>query len=98
MNCLNATSIKIKFKAWDYQNFREFLLRYYVVLKVNKETSSFCTLYKKLLNLDLFIQKIARLRELIANFEILHKQSLYVTIWMVLDGSQLAVKYKRQRP
>lgn len=31
------------------------------------------------------IQKTARLRELNANFEILHKQGLYVTIWMVLD-------------
>ncbi|MFN6559672.1 MAG: hypothetical protein RMY28_007680 [Nostoc sp. ChiSLP01] len=36
---------------------------------------------------ELSIQKIAGLREPIANFEILHKHRLYVTIWMVLDGS-----------
>ncbi len=33
------------------------------------------------------VQKTARLRELMSTFEILHKQALYVTIWMVLDGA-----------
>lgn len=43
------------------------------------------------------IQNKPKLRELTTNFEILHKQNLYVTIWMVLDGLRVAIKYKRQR-
>jgi hypothetical protein len=48
INWLTDTSIKVKLKTLDYQNFREFLLRYYVLLKVNKQTSSFCALDKKI--------------------------------------------------
>lgn len=55
--------------------------------KLNKKIHIYCRKRKIQNQPELSIQKIFRLREPIANFEILHKHRLYVTIWMVLDGS-----------
>lgn len=55
--------------------------------KVNKKIHTYCRKCKIQNKPELSIQKIFGLREPIANFEILHKHRLYVTIWMVLDGS-----------
>ncbi len=55
--------------------------------KVNQKTYNFWEKCKTSSKAELSIQKIFGLREPITNFEILHKHRLYVTIWMVLDGS-----------
>ncbi|ODG98948.1 hypothetical protein A4S05_06280 [Nostoc sp. KVJ20] len=55
--------------------------------KFNKKTYILCRKCKIPSKPEISIQKIFGLREPITNFEILHKHRLYVTIWMVLDGS-----------
>ncbi|BDI15598.1 hypothetical protein ANSO36C_14000 [Nostoc cf. commune SO-36] len=55
--------------------------------KLNQKTYIFWRKYKIQNKPEISIQKIFGLREPITNFEILHKHRLYVTIWMVLDGS-----------